>query len=327
MIDYASLMKNTGAYNTIKSDRLKNSLSHAYLVVIPDEYGLKEYLKVLAKLMVCKNSYPCDDCRECRLIDQEAYSDVQFYPEKEGAMLSSSVNKLIEESYFKPIESDKKILIVYNAHTMNAQAQNKLLKTLEEPPANVHIVLGATSEFPLLKTILSRVKKLEISGFSESELVRALAEECPDKKRLYEAISCGNKTVGKTLSLYGDQSLIEMGELAEELLINMTSSKEVLKYSDKITKIKCDLEDFLSVLEVKIRDLMAYYSNANEVVVNKSFASGKALNSGFNQASCIYALEKIAEAKKRKNFNANALMLIEWTLFQILEGKHKWQKL
>ena len=59
---------------------------------------------------------------------------------------------------------------------MNASAQNKLLKTLEEPPKNVHILLGATSEYPLLATLKSRVKKLEIPPFDNQTIYKALGQ-------------------------------------------------------------------------------------------------------------------------------------------------------
>jgi DNA polymerase-3 subunit delta' len=74
-------------------------------------------------------------------------------------MTSEEVNELIEESYLKPIEGDKKIFIVNRAESINHVAQNKLLKTLEEPPKGVHIIMGATNEHALLPTIKSRVKK------------------------------------------------------------------------------------------------------------------------------------------------------------------------
>ncbi len=326
MTDFYSLVKDTGAYNTIKSDKEKGTLSHAYLIVIPDGENLKEYLKVFAKLLLCAEENPCGKCRACNLVDKESHVDVLFYPKKEGAVLTPDVNEIIEESYFKPVEGEKKIFIISSAHTMNAQAQNKLLKTLEEPPKNVHIILGATSEFPLLQTVKSRVKKLEIASFSNSKLMNALAKECPDLEKLKKAIACGDGTVSKAKALYGDENLSELSALVLDMLENMKTSREVLKYSLKISKNKGEIGDFLSVLELYFRDMLVYYNGKNELVLNEEILSSPALKVGYNASSCVYALTKIEEAKVRKKFNANATMLIEWLLFQILEGKHKWQK-
>ena len=327
MIDILSLLKDTGAYKTVYADKMNGTLSHAYLFISPDGDNIKEYLKVFAKVMSCKSDNPCGQCRACKLIDGESFSDVLFFPKKEGAVLSEDVNTLIEESYLKPIESDKKIFILSNAETMNASAQNKLLKTLEEPPKNVHILIGSTSEFPLLSTVKSRVKKLEIPIFSKEKLFSALKDDCPDTDKLLSAISCGDGTVGKALALYDDENLSTAIDLAVDLIVNMKSSAQVLDYSVKISALKTDVSEFLSVLELLYRDMLVCLQGQEQLAVNK-VASSKIKNAvGYSTGSVINALEKIQESYKRKKFNQSGTMLIEWLLFQILEGKYKWQKL
>lgn len=325
-MDFCSLIKDTSAYKSIKHDKDKGMLSHAYLVVIPDEENLKEYLKVLAKLILCPCEEPCNDCRVCSLIDSENYRDLLIFPKDKDSVTVEDAKKLIEESYFRPVEGDKKVFILSSAQTMNAQSQNKILKTLEEPPKNVHIIMGTTSEFPLLSTIKSRVKKLEVAPFSNAKLISALKDKCPDEKRLERAVAYGDGTVSKALSLYGDENLNSLSSLVLDMLENMKTSREVLKYSMAISKFKGDFLEFLSVLELYFRDMLLYYSGKKELVTNKEILSSPVLEVGYNASSCVYALEKIEQAKVRKKFNANATMLLEWLLFQILEGKHKWRK-
>lgn len=327
MIDIYSLLKDTGAYRTVYSDKVNDTLSHAYLFITPDGVNIKEYLKVFAKLLCCSGDSPCGRCRACRLIDSESFSDVLFFPKKDGAVLSEDVALLIEESYLKPIENDKKIFVLSNAETMNLSAQNKLLKTLEEPPKNVHILIGSTSEFPLLSTVKSRVKKLEIPAFSKEKLFSALKEDCPDTDKLLSAISCGDGTVGKALALYGDENLTTAIDLAVDLIVNMQSSAQVLDYSLKISALKMETTEFLSVLELLFRDMLVCLQGQHQLALNK-VASEKIKNAvGYSTGSVINALEKIQESYKRKKFNQSGTMLIEWLLFQILEGKYKWQKL
>lgn len=327
MIDLLSLLKNTGAYRTIKGDKESGRLSHAYLILSPDGQMMEEYLKLFAKLMVCDSNEPCGRCRSCSLIDQKNFTDVIFYPQKDGAVLAEDVNALIEESYLRPVESNKKIFIINKAETMNASAQNKLLKTLEEPPNGVHIILGATSEFPLLSTVKSRVKKLEISAFTPSVLFDALKDDCIDHELLKSAIACSDGTVGGALSLYGDQTLKSVFDLALDVIVNMQSSKDVLAYSTKITNSKCDFSKFLSVLDLLLRDLLVIIEKKEDLVLNKSVVIELKKATRFNTGSVLHALNTIVEANKRKKFNMNATMLTEWLLFQILEGKYKWQKL
>ncbi len=327
MIDLLALLKNTSAYRIVKGDKEANRLSHAYLLLTADEDNLQEYLKIFAMLVCCNELEPCGVCRACRLIDKKAHADVITYPKSDKTVSSEEINELIEESFLRPIECDKKVFVIENAHTMNLSAQNKLLKTLEEPPRNVHIILGATNEFSLLPTIKSRVKKLEIPAFDSKTLIDALKDECPDLSKLETAVACGDGTVGKAVALYNGNELATLTELAIDVLVNMQSSRDVLKYSTKITDKKVDISQFLSVLELLLRDMLVEKQGESQLVSNKSVIDQLKTAQKFNTGSIIYALESVNEAQKRKKFNMNTTMLIEWLLFQILEGKFKWQKL
>ncbi len=329
MADLHWLVKDTGAYKIIKGDIENGRLSHAYLLITPDGENLLGYLKILAKLITC-NFGGCGGCRTCKLIDENRYSDVILYPnakdgEKKDSVLVEDVSALIESSYIKPLESDKKIFIINQAQTMNGSAQNKLLKTLEEPPKNVCILLGATQEFSLLPTVKSRVKKLEIPPFSHEKLFEALKDECPDQGKLNSAIACGDGTVGKAVALYGDENLTEVLDAVVDVILNMQSSSDVLRFSIKISSLKAGFENFLSALELTLRDMLVGLSDVNGVN-NKEIYSRVKDAKGYNQGALLYALDKINLAYKRIKLNANATMLTEWLLFQVLEGKYKWRK-
>ena len=325
MTDLTALIKDTGAFRAVKGDKERGRLSHAYLILTSDGENLTEYLKIFASLISCKCVLPCGECRTCNLIRENVHPDVILYPKKDGLIAAEDINALIEESFLKPVECDKKVFILTHAESMNASAQNKLLKTLEEPPQNMHIILGATSEFPLLPTVRSRVKKLEIPAFSAEKIFGALKDDCPDQERLKVAIACGDGTVGKAKLLYGDQNLKSVTDLAVDIIVNMQSSKDVLKYSTLIAKV--DFSEFLSVLELLLRDLLVILQGKEDLAFNAPAVSKLKNAQRFNTGAVLHALDSIVEASKRKKFNTNATMLTEWLLFQILEGKYKWQKL
>ncbi len=326
-MDLLSLLKNTNAYRTIKGDKENGRLSHAYLFVTQDGDKLNEYLKIFAQMMFCKEGYPCGKCRECSLIESNGLTDLIFYPQSSQTVGTEEVNSLIEESFLKPIEGDKKVFVISHAETMTAPAQNKLLKTLEEPPKGVHIILGATSEHPLLSTIKSRVKKIEIPLFDKNALYQAMQKDFPDRQKLMQAIACGDGTVGKVERNYFDEDLKKITDVAVDTLLNMKSSKDVLEFSNKILALKVDLADFLSVLEILLRDLLVVVEKKDELLFNRELAEQLVKAEKFNRGAVIHALEAVTEAFMRKKANATPTMLIEWLLFQILEGKFKWQKL
>ena len=326
MTDFATLVKNTNAYNVIKNDIASDRLSHAYLVICSDGQNLGEYLKHIAKLFFCNETDPCGVCRPCSLIDNGLYPDAVFFPKGE-TVLSDDINALIQDSYVKPYESDKKVFVINQGQTMNASSQNKLLKTLEEPPKNVHIIIGATSEYALLPTVISRVKKLQIPPFNAQTIFDALKDEYTDHAKLKDAISCADGSVGKVTALYNDQTLQDTMEFCVKVLTQMQSSKDVLEYSTLLSNLKGDFNDFINVLELFLRDMLVEKSGSPQLVMNGAFAQRLKEAQGYKKGAIISILEDITQARIRLQSNVNKGMVGEWLLFKILEEKFKWQKL
>ena len=326
MIDLGALAKITKAFKVIDNDKSTNRLSQAYLIVCQDAENLEGYMRYFAKQLLCSESVPCESCRHCSLINSNAHQDVFFYPTSEKGILTEDINAIISESYVRPIESEKKVFVLSNAQTMNAVTQNKLLKTLEEPPKNVYILIGTTSEQAILPTVKSRVKKVEISPFSKTVLINALIDQCKDREKLENAVACSDGTLGKTLALYQDQNLKNVIDLGIEILTKMQSSKDVLEYSTKIIKNKTDLDQFFDVLDMLLRDTLVKECGDQSLITNPN-ALNQLQNANFKNGALISIISAVTDARKRKQFNANQNMLIEWLLFKILEEKFRWQKL
>lgn len=324
-MELLSLLKETSAYKSVVSDKANNRLSHAYLVVTSDAKMLGEYLKIFAKLILSDGSL--GDIRTERLIDDGAHPDVLTFPKSGDSVLKEDVAAIIEESFYKPIESDKKIFLILNGESMNASSQNKLLKTLEEPPKGVHMIIGATSEYPLLSTVKSRVKKLVIPPFDKDKLFDALICDYPDEEALKQAIACGDGTVGTAISLYSDDYLSDTVALCEDVFINMKSSRNVLEFSNRIAGLKDGAKEFISVLGTLCRDYMLYLNGEKKAVFNKSALDRIKSAEGFNSGALVYISDRIFEAERRLAANVNPQAAIERLLFDFLEGKHKWQKL
>lgn len=326
MIDFLSLVKDTGAYKIISSERKGNKLSHAYLIISPDKESLSEYLKIFAFIIMSEDGDFNPLSRTKNLIENWTHPDVLKFPKKGESVLSDDVNTLIEESFLKPIESKRKLFVIDRGETMNLSAQNKLLKTLEEPPKNVHILIGATSEFTFLPTVLSRVKKLEIPLFSDEKLYEALKNDCLNEEKLKRAIACGDGTLGKAKALYGDEKLSVTIDYVVEVFNNMQSSKDVLAFSVKATENKIDVNDFLSVTELSLRELLVAKNGKINLIKNVELYNRIKDAPGFNKGAVNYILDQVTEARKRKKSNVNATVLTEWMLLKILEGKFKWRK-
>lgn len=323
MIDFLSLLSSVNAFKLVAKDKQTNSLSHAYLIIHEDGENLKTVLKNFAKIFLCEELFPCDKCLSCSRIESETYADLIVYPkDKEKGVVTNDIVELIEESYVKPIEGKKKIFIIDHAESMNPASQNKLLKTLEEPADNVHIILGTTNVHALLPTVVSRVKKLEIPAFDKDTLISVLSVECPDKKALKNAVEFSDGTIGGALAFYLNPDKTAIIDFVKDLIINMKSSKQIIDYSIKIT----DLLGVLDVLETIYKEMLLVVSGGKKETDNEVVKYILESAEGYNVGALIYALDKITEARKRLKFNGNEGAISEWLLFQILEGKYKWQK-
>lgn len=306
------VIRNTNAYKIIYGEKKRGELSHAYLIVCPDGVMLKTYMKLFASLIMCENDGACGECRPCRLIDKEAYADCDFYPKDGDKIKTADIDDLVSKTIIRPIESDIRMFALVGAENMTAEAQNKILKTLEEPPRNVCILIGATTDNALLPTVKSRVKRLDIPPFSDGEIRRALGDEYPDKAKLESAIALGGGKIGSVIKAYTDGNAEKMQAFCREVLFSMRSSKDVAKYSSKINKD--NIKDFISILKSEVANLL--------VKDNR-----KAGDYGYVTGALIAISDMLSEKERALYYNANAVMVADSVLLAILGEKYKWQKL
>ena len=306
------VIRNTNAYKIIYGEKKRGELSHAYLIVCPDGVMLKTYMKLFASLIMCENDGACGECRPCRLIDKEAYADCDFYPKDGDKIKTADIDDLVSKTIIRPIESDIRMFVLVGAENMTAEAQNKILKTLEEPPRNVCILIGATTDNALLPTVKSRVKRLDVPPFLDGEIRRALGDEYPDKAKLESAIALGGGKIGSVIKAYTDGNAEKMQAFCREVLFSMRSSKDVAKYSSKINKD--NIKDFISILKSEVANLL--------VKDNR-----KAGDYGYVTGALIAISDMLSEKERALYYNANAVMVADSVLLAILGEKYKWQKL
>lgn len=321
-----NLLKSTSAYKILAKDKSRDSFNHAYLIVCRDGGFLRNYLKDLAKLIMCKDKEYCDDCRLCRLIESEKHSDVTFYPEQGKKIVVADIDDLVDKSYIKPMEESKRLFVLEDMSQANTQSQNKLLKTLEEPPQGVIILMGATSEYKLLPTVKSRVKRLEISPFGENVLYKEYKDEYSDDKCLRLSVGMSGGLESEVERIYSDQSSLDNYNFVIDVLLNLKSSRDVIKYTSKITKNNSD--KFIHILQAVLRDVLALNSGGECIILSdKERNAFVAREDEFRSGALIGIIDRLKKAELALNFNGNVNMIADDILFGILEEKHKWQKL
>lgn len=163
------------AIQFLKRTLEKNRFSHAYIFLGPRGVGRKLTALNFAKALNCygeAQERPCDRCASCKKINSFNHPDVLcLKPEKDGASLGiDEIRALIKDIGFKPYEGRTKVYIIDDAHAMKHEAQNALLKTLEEPPPAVILILIVESLKRLFPTIISRSQVIRFYSLKIDEV-------------------------------------------------------------------------------------------------------------------------------------------------------------
>lgn len=309
------LIKSTNAYKIISGEKKRGALSHAYLIVCPDADFLRDYLKVFARLIACEKD-GCSACRTCRLISDEKYADCTFYPKEGNKILTADVDDLVSQTYVKPLENQTRLFVLSGVENMNSAAQNKILKTLEEPPQNVCILMGATVDYSLLPTVKSRVKRIDVPPFGDKILKNTLIGEFSDIKKLDKAIRDGGGRLTQIVKIYNDGEADKTVEFCRTVLKNMKSSKDVLIYSAKLDKD--NIQSFIAEMKAEVMRIaklkIAGLLNDNDL-------------DEFPLGALVGIEDLLAKKERALNFSSNVTMTADSVLMGILQEKHKWQKL
>lgn len=307
---YEELVKDTTAYKIISTEKKNGALSHAYLVVCADKYALKTYLKELAKVIEFQGDD--GDGRIAGLIDKNAYVDCTFYPLTGERIMTADVDDLVSKTYIRPLENKTRLFVLCGAENATPAAQNKLLKTLEDPPKGVVILIGALRESGLLSTVLSRVKKIDVPPLSSEKIRSVLSERCKDKDRLETAIRSANGSAGAALAAYENGESDKLNTLAKDIFAEMKSSKDVVKFVKRAGKE--DVKEFISALK------------AETTMRLESAVYGKEDKDGFTVGALVAISEMLTDKEKAVAFSANTAMTIDGVLLSIVREKRRWQK-
>ncbi len=321
-----TLIKTTRAYALVKNEKQRNVLGHAYLLVLDDEQNLRSALKTFAKLFFDADEPVSESqSRIARLIDQETFSDCLFFPKDEKKFVVEDVDAITEESTLKPVEGDQKTFVIDNFALSTPAAQNKLLKLLEEPPQGVRFLIGTTSVHPVLATVLSRVKVLEVPPFPEQSLLTALKAQHGDKFSLDAYSLCAAMSGG---SLGTAQSMLTGGgyqSLLDEAFVLVLAEESKLPALIKKSGESKRKKELLSLMRTIWRDAMLIKTTQTtgadvqkNVLLKTETSRLQQLASIRSLPALIFAQEACSAAEKQVTFNAYFPQCLEVLLASVL---------
>ena len=270
-----------------------NKTSHSYLFWGTEGIGKKLIAKEVAKRILCleKNMQDCK-CKSCIEFDSDNNPDFQLIEATDGKIKIDQIREMQRKIAEKPIISSQKVYLIDDADTMTVEAQNCLLKTLEEPPEYITIILICSNEDTMLSTIKSRCTRMHFEPIEKEKVKQFIHANYPDIEMSDKIIELAQESIGKAIRLNGNKDVYEN---IEKILLSMQTKDliDIVQMSDGIYKAKEDIQSILEYINVMLLEL----SRQNKKYIN-----------------CV---EIVEDTKKRLKANSNYDMCIDNLLFNM----------
>ncbi len=314
-MNITEIIKNQEFFKNIIEKKENGLLANALLFFCEDEQTSQTVLILTSLLLEYKifdlfNEKSTEFQRVLSGIDL----DVKIYPKNKEKLLVADSNEIVSEAYVKPVNLPYKIFIINNIDISTDEAQNKLLKVLEEPPKNVYFLISAKNEEKVLSTIKSRCDKIKINPLCEDELKTISTNPL--------AIALGGGFIGKTLILEKNENLRAVADFGVSLFTQLKSSKQVIKYSKQFLDFKSDLKLILQVMSLCIEDIIKFKCESENLCKLKTYSDElKDIEPEFSVESLCEISKLITNLLEKIEFNANLTVAIDNFLLKMLEVK------
>ena len=311
--------------NAITMDKI----SHAYIINGPDKSGKKMLAEAFAMALQCETGGTdgCMECHSCKQAMNHNQPDIIYVSHEKPNTISvddirSQVNNDIG---IKPYSSKYKIYIVDEAEKMNVQAQNALLKTIEEPPAYAVILLLTTNADTFLPTILSRCVTLNIKVVPDEKIKKFLMKEyqIPD----YQADVCvafAQGNVGKAIQLAVSSDFNELKAAVLQLMKRLDDIEiyEMGAAIKQINEYKLTINDYFDLMMIWYRDILLFKAtgDVNGLIFKDEVYDIKRQGEKSSYRGIENILEALHKAQIRLNANVNFDLVIELLLLTIKEN-------
>lgn len=304
-------------------------VSHAYILAGEAGMGKKSLANAFALNLLCESGKedPCMECHACKQVLSGNHPDFIYVSHQKPASIGvDDIRGQIQNTIMiKPYSSHYKIYVIDEAEKMTVQAQNALLKTIEEPPSYAIILLLTTNQDLFLPTVLSRCIQLKLKPLSDSVIKDYLSETLNISEAeadIYSAFCRGN--LGKALQLAQSE---DFKELYKELLnllrqIKKMDISEILNYIFKLKESHADIYDCLDFMRLWYRDILMFKvtKDINLLIFKQEYSSINDVSKSSSYEGLEKIINSIDKAKIRLDANVNMELALELMLLDMKEN-------
>lgn len=303
-------------------------VSHAYILTGEAGMGRKSLAHAFALALLCEKgkAEPCMECHACKQVLSGNHPDlIHVTHEKPNSIGVDDIREQINDTIMvRPYSSYYKIYIVDEAEKMTQQAQNALLKTIEEPPSYAVIILLTTNQEAFLPTILSRCVQLKLKPLRDFTVKSYLTEalHVPEADTdIFAAFARGN--LGKAISLVSSEDFKLMHQEVLKLLKSI-QNMDISELLDSIKTLKeqnLDIYECLDFIQMWYRDVLLYKvtKDLNLLIFKDQYRSINEISMNSSYEKLERVLEAIDKARVRLDANVNMELAMELMLMVMKE--------
>lgn len=250
-MSFDNIIGNEKIKNFLDKSINENHISHSYLFTGTDGIGKTLFAREFARRLLCLNNEEAEDCSSCVKFKTDNHPDFKQIEPDSGSIKIDQIRDMQDDIMQKPITSERKVYVIRDGEYMTREAQNCLLKTLEEPPEFAIIILITANESKLLTTVKSRCMKVAFDGISKEEVKQYMSANYTDIDE--ELLDMCDGSIGKEIELQENKDIyIGINKLIDNLdrqdLIFILNNAEVLyKQKDNINEILNYINNYLYI--------------------------------------------------------------------------------
>ena len=326
-MDFSSIIGQKEVIGSLKKALSEERIGHAYIFTGPAGIGKKTIARIFAGLLLCENpgrEAACGKCAACRLYENGSNPDYHAINTEDASIGVDLIRKVQGDVNIKPIYSKRKVYVIEDAGKMTDQAQNCLLKTFEEPPAYVVVILLAANYEMLLETIRSRAQRINFRKYTYEQVCQAATERYGGSSAMTElAAGYADGNIGMALELAGNREFIMLRDRIFEKLAGVARGRmnDVLDFTSFMDENKDSTELIFDIMLLYYRDLLVVLETGNQNMLINSDKKDIIFNNAriYCSRRVIDDIAAIEAARRALKQNANYQLVIDNMLIRLRE--------
>lgn len=323
-MNFSEIIGHKNIVDSLTKSLNNEDIAHAYIFEGPSGIGKKTMAKIFSTAILCKSDNKlCGTCQSCLLLNTNSHPDLKVVT-PDPSISVDEIRNIVRDINVRPYYGGRKVYIIEDADRMTIQAQNSLLKTLEEPPEYGVIILTTQSIDMLLPTIISRgiIKKFHRNSTDEIEqyIIKKYSEH---KERAKVVSTLCDGVIGNVKQIIESDSFTKVREKTLQIIerISYGNKNEAFDSIKFFTENKDDIDLIMHLMLLWSRDILILKETGSEVLIINIDAKDQLLRiaHSINSDKVVRWVDAVIDTIQKLKSNANFQLTIEVMLLKLSE--------